>query len=56
MAYYLLRRDKLSVEEAIGQVKAVRPIAMSAQGWDEFVPKVLVASLRQLEAPGVGVD
>ena len=56
MAYYLLRRDELSVEEAIGKVKAVRPIAMTAQGWDEFVPKVLVASLRQLEAPGVGVD
>jgi hypothetical protein len=43
MAYYLLRRDKLSVEEAIGQVKAVRPIAMTAQGWDEFVPEVLRA-------------
>lgn len=56
MAYYLLRRDKLSVEEGIGQVKAVCPIAMTAQGWDEFVPKVLVASLRQLEATGVGFD
>jgi len=41
MAYYLMRRNQLSVDEAIRQVKIVRPIAMSAEGWDLFVPEVL---------------
>ena len=43
MAYYLMKRDNLTVEQAISQVKAVRPIAMSADGWDLFAPEVLKA-------------
>ena len=43
MAYYLMKRDNLTVDQAIAQVKAVRPIAMSAEGWDQFVPEVLSA-------------
>ncbi|HBS43146.1 MAG TPA: protein phosphatase [Oceanospirillales bacterium] len=43
MAYYLMKRDELTVEQAIAQVKEVRPIAMSAEGWDQFVPEVLRA-------------
>ncbi len=43
MAYYLMQRDNLSVDQAIAQVKEVRPIAMSATGWDLFVPEVLRA-------------
>ena len=41
MAYYLMKRHNMSVEAAISQVKAVRPIAMTATGWDTFVPEVL---------------
>jgi len=43
MAYYLVKRYDLAPQEAIGRVKAVRPIAMTAVGWDEFVPDVLRA-------------
>ncbi|MEM9622526.1 MAG: dual specificity protein phosphatase family protein [Pseudomonadota bacterium] len=43
MAYYLMRRQGLSPEAAVQQVKAVRPIAISASGWEDFVPQVLKA-------------
>ena len=43
MAYYLMRRRGLNVVDAINEVKRVRPIAMTAEGWDKFVPRVLQA-------------
>jgi len=43
MAYYLMKRNQLSAEQAISEVKRVRPIAMTAEGWDVFVPEVLKA-------------
>lgn len=43
MAYYLMKRNQLSVDQAISEVKRARPIAMTAEGWDAFVPKVLKA-------------
>lgn len=46
MAYFLMQRHGLSVDEAVARVKDVRSIAMTAEGWDEFVPDVLRAVLR----------
>ena len=43
MAYYLMQRQGLNVDEAVAYVKRVRSIAMTAEGWGEFVPKVLRA-------------
>jgi protein-tyrosine phosphatase len=44
MAYYLMRTEGVSVKESIARVKLVRPIALSAYGWDEFAVQVLAAS------------
>ena len=41
MAYFLRRQSGLSSEDAIERVKKVRPIALTAQGWDEFALEVL---------------
>ena len=41
MAYYLMRTSGVSVDEAIRQVRVVRPIALSAEGWDEFAREIL---------------
>lgn len=41
LAYYLVRRQALSVEAAMEEVRRVRPIAFSAPGWDEFAAGVL---------------
>jgi protein-tyrosine phosphatase len=43
MAYYLKLRYNLSSQQAVARVKAVRPIALSADGWGEFADKVLDA-------------
>ena len=43
MAYYLKMQRKLGTLEAIAQVKAVRPIALTADGWDQFTIEVLDA-------------
>ena len=43
MAYYLMALYKLSSEEAIARVTAVRPIALTAEGWDKFAIEVLDA-------------
>lgn len=44
LAYYLVRSSGLSVDRAIQEVKRVRPIALSAPGWDQFAREVLEAS------------
>lgn len=41
LAYYLMREEGVTVQVAIERVKAVRPIALSAIGWDEFAVDVL---------------
>lgn len=40
-AYWLGRRHGLAPEAAIARVRAVRPIAFSAAGWDGFAHEVL---------------
>ena len=43
MAYYLKTLYHFDSDEAIARVKAVRPIALTADGWDEFALEVLDA-------------
>ena len=52
MAHYLTQRRRLPTLDAIAAVKAVRPIALSADGWDQFAIEVLdacVGLIRQEE-------
>lgn len=42
LCYYLCRVEGLSVEEAIAEVKRVRPIAMTAEGIEDLTREVLV--------------
>jgi protein-tyrosine phosphatase len=43
MAAYLVAAENQSVEQAMDEVFAVRPIAFSAPGWREFAVEVLQA-------------
>jgi len=43
MAYFLRRQLGMSSKNAIDRVKAVRPIALTAEGWDQFSIDVLDA-------------
>ena len=43
LSYYLCRRSGMKAEAAIAEVRRVRPIALSAEGWDEFGVEVLRA-------------
>lgn len=43
MAYYLKTLYQLDTHAAIARLKAVRPIALSAEGWDKFAIEVLDA-------------
>ena len=44
MCYYLMRGSRLAIGDAIARVRRVRPIALSAEGWDEFASRVLAAA------------
>ena len=46
MGYYLMQTEALSVAAAIDKVKRVRPIALTAQDWEEFTREVLLALSR----------
>ncbi len=48
MSYYLMREEGLSATEAIAEVRRVRPIALSAVGWEEMALEVFerLATLR----------
>ncbi len=41
LAYYLMRETRVAPGDAIARIKAVRPIALSAPGWDDFALDVL---------------
>jgi protein-tyrosine phosphatase len=43
MAHYLVRSRPYSPAEAVAKVKAVRPIAFTAEGWEPFALEVLAA-------------
>lgn len=43
MAYFLRRQLGISSKDAIDRVKTVRPIAFSAEGWEQFANDVLDA-------------
>jgi protein-tyrosine phosphatase len=46
MSYFLMRESGGSVDDAIRAVRKVRPIALSAQGWDDFAVQVLNSATR----------
>ena len=50
MAYYLLLREGLDSNSAIARVMSVRPIALTATGWDRFAIEVLDACRDDLRA------
>ncbi len=41
LCYFLMQHADLSPEEAITAIRKVRPIALSAVGWEEFAKQVL---------------
>ena len=41
LAYFLCATEGLSPEDAIREVRRVRPIALSAEGWEKFAYEVL---------------
>jgi protein-tyrosine phosphatase len=43
MAHYLKMQRCLNTRDAIAAVKDVRPIALTADGWDQFAIEVLDA-------------
>lgn len=43
MCYFLIRESGISVREAIVAVKRARPIALSAEGWEDLAEAVLTA-------------
>ena len=46
MCYFLIRESGISVKDAITAVRRVRPIALSAEGWEELTAAVLEAGTR----------
>lgn len=47
MCYFLMRQSGHGVDDAIGEVRRVRPIALSAEGWDGFAARVLAAAMQE---------
>ena len=41
MCYFLMRESGMRVQEAVAEVRRVRPIALSAEGYEEFAVDVL---------------
>jgi protein-tyrosine phosphatase len=41
LAYYLVKRRGYEPEEALAVVRAVRPIALSAEGWEDLALRLL---------------
>ncbi len=41
LCYYLVRTEGFSPDAAIDEVKRIRPIALSADGWEDFARTVL---------------
>ena len=43
LSYYLARREGLSARAAITRLRQVRPIALSAEGWEDFALELIDA-------------
>ena len=46
MCYFLIRESGMSIDDAIAEVRRVRPIALSAEGWEELAVAVLEVARR----------
>ncbi len=44
MAHYLMKCEGCSLQQAMERVRAVRPVAFTAEGWDDFAFQVLSAA------------
>lgn len=44
LSYYLCVTEGMTPTQAVAEVRRVRPIALSAEGWEEFTLKVLQAA------------
>ena len=44
LAYYLMQCENAPLERAMEQVRAVRPVAFTAEGWHDFAVQVLSAT------------
>jgi protein-tyrosine phosphatase len=49
LCYYLMRHASLTPTEAIQAVRRVRPIALSAEGWDDLAKEVLQSAANRKE-------
>jgi protein-tyrosine phosphatase len=47
MAYYLMQSEDCSLQQAMERIRAVRPIALTADGWYDFALQVLSAAKSQ---------
>ena len=41
LAYFLMQKEQISTAEAIARVRQVRPVAITAEGYEEFAERVL---------------
>jgi protein-tyrosine phosphatase len=48
LAYYLVKEAGIAAEDAIERVRAIRPIALSAPGWQDFALDILRRSAKDL--------
>ena len=46
MCYFLVHESGMSVDDAIAEVRRVRPIALSAEGGEDLAVAVLKAGMR----------
>jgi protein-tyrosine phosphatase len=46
MCYFLIRESGMSIDDAIAEVRRVRPIALSAEGWQDLAVAVLEVARR----------
>ncbi len=46
MCYFLVRESDMSIDDAIAEVQRVRPIALSAEGWEDLAVAVLEVARR----------
>jgi hypothetical protein len=46
MCYFLIRESGMSIDDAIAEVRRVRPIALSAEGWEDLAVAVLEVARR----------
>ncbi len=52
LSYYVCTTEGLSPSDAIREVRRVRPIALTADGWEQFAQRVLAELVSAPRRPG----